>query len=42
VIKRLVTFIIKIPWSGFLSEACKRDDNVGIIIDELPIEISKA
>ena len=37
-----VTGVAKVPWSTFAGESCQRSDDVGVIVNETTVEISKS
>ena len=37
-----MTGVTKVPWSTFASESCQRSDNIGVIVNETMVEISKS
>ena len=41
-LKRLSSSIREIPWNALAGEPSKRNDNVGIVRDEMLVEVCKA
>jgi len=41
-VEHRVDFIGPIPWNTFVGEASKRNNDVGIIVDEVAIKVGKA
>ena len=37
-----VTGVTKVPWSIFAGESCQRSDDVGVIVNEMTVEISES